>query len=1000
MLRYLLFLTCAAASPQLLAHASEPELGDAIRLAPSEIEALTVEVPSGRAPRGVQNTSGFSIDLQDRNSVVAAYQRYYLDSETYKTNHAWNGNIGSCSPGTVSGVFLDDTLRRINYFRAQAGLPADIYFSSNKNIKSQQAALMMSRNSTLSHTPPSSWPCYTAGGAEAAGASNLSLGTNSFGPGSVNGQMTDSGDNNAVAGHRRWLLYSRASEMGAGSIPTNTQGYFAASCIWVIGDFKPAPTAQAVAWPNQGYVPWQIVPNQSESDPRWSFSYPGANFAGATVTMSRGGISISVIKEVVTNGIADNTIVWRPSGIPNAAPATDTTYTVTIRGVGNAPQSTYTYDVTLIDPFELGTEISVTGPASPTVGQSSPYSFNQISGADQYEASISGVASGVWLEGAESGGSMSDGTSSDYSYRTTALAATGSYAFHLTIPSFAEAEQTISVGREVVPSSSSRFEFKNRFRFMTAQTQLHAEISADGGAGWESIWSRSPSSSIQSSSNWESSWDSASIPIPAEYQGRTVQVRLRFAPASTGSTVSLGTSDGHGAFVDDISVTNSQELVNSTPTTLASSSNGFNFTPPSAALYALRVRAKLGTHWFKYGPPLLVTAQTGTPTPSISSLSPSSGSVGTSVLINGSNFNITPSQNTISFGGVQAQVISATATRLDTIVPNGVTGTVAVTVTVGGRTTNPVNFLVTQPVDETIYATGFANFAGGLNTINATDGWMASPVGDGSSGTLTHSGFPTLGQSAFVGFNPPSNDFVGIWRPLNRNPLGEGKPVVEFSVDLAIIDSTNDIWDLFSVRFYNGASELLATIVFNNQNLSIHTWDGNGFTDTGKRFENGVLFTLSGSINFATNTWSAQMVSSSPGSVHTPLFSNLPFHSGDRAKDLGLMLFAWQLEDLTGQVAGDNYMLVDNFSINYVSVSAARPRILHTWMSAAGTTFNMTWQATAGHSYQVRHSGDLKSWSSSLPNSFFTTDSSQTQHTFSHANVGGSKFYQVTTTPP
>ncbi|MFT4549183.1 MAG: hypothetical protein ACI9MB_003154, partial [Verrucomicrobiales bacterium] len=34
------------------------------------------------------------------------------------------------------------------------------------------------------------------------------------------------------------------------------------------------------------------------------------------------------------------------------------------------------------------------------------------------------------------------------------------------------------------------------------------------------------------------------------------------------------------------------------------------------------------------------------------------------------------------------------------------------------------------------------------------------------------------------------------------------------------------------------------------------------------------------------------------------------------------------------------------------------------------------------------------------PNSFFTTDSSQTQHTFSHANVGGSKFYQVTTTPP
>lgn len=78
--------------------------------------------------------------------------------------------------------------------------------------------------------------------------------------------------------------------------------------------------------------------------------------------------------------------------------------------------------------------------------------------------------------------------------------------------------------------------------------------------------------------------------------------------------------------------------------------------------------------------PLLVFAQ-----PSISSVSPLSGPVGTTVTITGNNFNATPSANIVRFGSVNAPVVTAGATSLTVTVPNG-TGYAPITVTTGGLT--------------------------------------------------------------------------------------------------------------------------------------------------------------------------------------------------------------------------------------------------------------------------------------------------------------------------
>jgi hypothetical protein len=139
----------------------------------------------------------------------------------------------------------------------------------------------MSAQGSLSHTPPTNWACYTTNGAEAAGKSNIGLGAD--GPGVIDLYVDDPGSGgNAAVGHRRWILYPPTKIMGTGSIPGT--GGWAANALWVIGGTGSRPAQPAwVAWPPQGFIPYQILPKNSQ---RWSFSYRSATFTGASRAQS------------------------------------------------------------------------------------------------------------------------------------------------------------------------------------------------------------------------------------------------------------------------------------------------------------------------------------------------------------------------------------------------------------------------------------------------------------------------------------------------------------------------------------------------------------------------------------------------------------------------------------------------------------------------------------------------------------------------------------------
>ncbi|MBI2264669.1 MAG: IPT/TIG domain-containing protein [Armatimonadetes bacterium] len=122
--------------------------------------------------------------------------------------------------------------------------------------------------------------------------------------------------------------------------------------------------------------------------------------------------------------------------------------------------------------------------------------------------------------------------------------------------------------------------------------------------------------------------------------------------------------------------------------------------------------------------------------PAITSISPSSSTVGSQVAINGSNFGATQGQSTVTFNGVSASVVSWSGTQISCTVPNGASSG-NVIVTVSGLASNGVNFTVTVPPPGNPAISG----------INPNSGQVGTQV------TITGSNFGAAQGGSTVTFN-------------------------------------------------------------------------------------------------------------------------------------------------------------------------------------------------------------------------------------------------------
>ena len=102
-------------------------------------------------------------------------------------------------------------------------------------------------------------------------------------------------------------------------------------------------------------------------------------------------------------------------------------------------------------------------------------------------------------------------------------------------------------------------------------------------------------------------------------------------------------------------------------------------------IYKKRILMKIQSLLFTMLVAVLSFAQS---VPTITSFSPTSGPVGTTVTITGTNFSTTAANNIVYFDGVKATVSAATATTLSVTLPAGTTSAAEISVLKDGLICN------------------------------------------------------------------------------------------------------------------------------------------------------------------------------------------------------------------------------------------------------------------------------------------------------------------------
>jgi len=286
------------------------------------------------------------IDTSDRQVVLDLFEDNF-SMEPAQID--WTGSHQSCETGTSSRTLKDQSISRVNFYRAMAGVPAQIVEEPVFSAKAQHGALTMSAEGVLSHEPDDTYTCLNDFGKEAAANSNLYLGR--VGPNAIDGYIEDPGEGNSDVGHRSTVLHPPTKLMGVGHTEAVGELY-QSNVLWVFDEFvfddwpEIREVEQFVAWPPRGFVPAEIV------HPRWSFSLKDADFSQAKVQMFEDGVEIEteVVARLSEIGqVPPPVIVWQPE-ISLVSPAdSDRNFEVRISEV-ETPDGLkdFSYELTII----------------------------------------------------------------------------------------------------------------------------------------------------------------------------------------------------------------------------------------------------------------------------------------------------------------------------------------------------------------------------------------------------------------------------------------------------------------------------------------------------------------------------------------------------------------------------------------------------------------------------------------------------------------------------
>ena len=312
---------------------------------------------------------------------------------------------------------------------------------------------------------------------------------------------------------------------------------------------------------------------------------------------------------------------------------------------------------------------------------------------------------------------------------------------------------------------------------------------------------------------------------------------------------------------------------------------------------------------------------------------------------------------------------------------------------------------------DVLYETDFEDFTPGSDNLAGTDGWLATHNGLELHG-IDDGILPGLGKSAFLGFNPPDGNMaqtITVFRPVNYDPVGEGKPIIEFEALIGIADSQDDpatqfqdeslLEDRFIITVYNISLQPLASIIYDNRTSTYGLYRNNGSNsfDTGFEFIIEEPQFLYFRIDFENNTWSADLDGA-------PLFTDALFTSTGRTRDLGTVAAEWNItrKGFNNFTPGDNWMLFDDWVLTASprEMNVTEPFLISKVERTIDNKTELTYPADEGCTYTVQYSTDLKTWVE-LPNSPVTasTSNAAAKHTDEAPAASDRLYYRILRAP-
>jgi len=241
-------------------------------------------------------------------------------------------------------------------------------------------------------------------------------------------------------------------------------------------------------------------------------------------------------------------------------------------------------------------------------------------------------------------------------------------------------------------------------------------------------------------------------------------------------------------------------------------------------------------------------------------------------------------------------------------------------------------------------------------TLAGQRGWVGA--GTGGSGLLD--AIPDYGQSAYIGFHPPTdtNEATSVWSPVNFNPPPTAQ-IVKFSVLFQINPSATGGSDEFRWAVYNRPGDRLFSIDFFTKTRRIYyELQDRVLQDTGWEFALAAtpstgLYELDLWLDFGRNTWSAFL--NGYMLVHGQKIATLP----NIELNLGDVDAVWAVADIRSP--GNNYMVFDNYEITSESASSIPALLESLGKNQAGhQEFRIYTQP--GVRYSVDVTADLRQW--------------------------------------